>query len=65
MKQNDIGDRRTLRQLIAEMVPLTQSYVFDSGYKIPSDLAKTLAISAVVASGRASEREIQNAISGV
>jgi len=63
MRQNYAGDIGKLRLLVAEMVPLAQSYVFDSGYKIPSEIARQIVIRAVIASGRATEQEVQSVLS--
>ena len=56
------GNPANLRLLIAEMVPKLQAYIFDEGYKVPSQIAQNLVCRAIVVGRYATEEEVASAV---
>jgi hypothetical protein len=61
MSQRYDGKPDSLRLTIAELVPNIQSYIFDAGYKIPTDVARAVVCQAIIAAGIATDDQVKRA----
>jgi hypothetical protein len=52
------NDRSNLAVVIAELTPMTQSFIMDEGYRVSSDAARNLVCKAMIAGGFASEAQL-------